>query len=739
MTRGFQPASLGRCPLSFVFLGAVGGIFVASRELWGVAVVAIVLGIFWGLYYRKPAIVVAAVVGLLMACLHHDRLQRQGELVALLASNSQLRLRGVLVESNEGGMVRRRFRTESGAQLSLLGLGSEYRTGQKLSILGVPVIDEEKRNPAGWEAQKALRRRGIAGILEVTSAQVNGWSLGLPRWRGWSERLRYDLGQRLTAGIEDHQASELVRGVSLGDKDSGSETFEDFRKTGTLHIFAVSGLHVGLVALILFWVGKALRLPPRLLIGCTIFAMFGYAFLTGLRPPALRASLMGAIFLARFLLLRRASVFNNLFAAAIIVVAFDSFQLARAGFQLSFCVVAIILILEPILWGKLAPFADHDSFLPRPLWTRLQRLSYAIKSKVGRMLTVSFSAWCGSAPLSFLYFGWFTPISTLASVWMVTIAFLILACSCLSLVLGSLVPVSRERLNVLNGGIARMAIGSAEKFSQVPGAWREVRPASPWQGGLCVFDLRYGGSGVHLDAGGGTLIDAGGEAAYFSQIGPALRAHGLTCDSLVATHGDSVHVNGLALALQAYPIKQALFPIGPYRNSLDELREAVDEKEVALRVARVGQFFSIDEDTRIEVLFAGHSSMPRADDRGLVLRIWQRGWRILMTADAGYETERALLASGQDLGADVWICGRNAQDSMGQDHFVEAVSPLVVIATESAYPAEEQIPLTWRRWLERKGVHFFSQKEHGAVFVVPDKDKLTVSSYLQKGKTTLIR
>ena len=92
-----------------------------------------------------------------------------------------------------------------------------------------------------------------------------------------------------------------MQGVILGEKASGSRAFDDFRKTGTMHIFAVSGLHVGLVAFIVLSIGRFLRLPPRLLFWLVILAMFSYAFVTGLRPPALRASLMGALFLGRFL------------------------------------------------------------------------------------------------------------------------------------------------------------------------------------------------------------------------------------------------------------------------------------------------------------------------------------------------------------------------------------------------------------------------------------------------------
>lgn len=709
----------------------------AENNLWPFLVALVVAGVYFGLFLRKPPLIAGALVALLLGVTHHQRLHQRQELASLLEKDQEHIFFGTVVETNASGLVRRLFETEDGARLILLDLPEHFQTGQELYLTGTPIKQHQARNPTGWDPQETLWKKGIAGSLEVSSAQQTGWSRGFPLMRGWSEDIRHNLAKRVTSGISTREQADIVQAVVLGEKTSGSKAFEDFRKTGTMHIFAVSGLHVGLVALITYGIGRLFRLPPRLLIWGMILAMISYAFVTGLRPPALRASLMGTLVLGRFLLLRRPSVVNNLFAAALVVLFINSFQLWQAGFQLSFLVVGTILLIEPVLWKRIAPVLDHDPYLPKPVWTAWQQATHWSLNKVGKTFTVSLAAWFGSAPLSIAYFGWFTPIAAFASVLMVMVAFLILCIAFLALAVGSLTSPGSHALNATNGFIAQSAQHSAKEMSQWPGAWTRIQKPAEWRGGICVFDISFGGGAIHLDAGGGVLIDAGSQTNFWWDIVPALEAHNLSFDSIVATHSDARHIGGLESAVRSFPVKQALLPPEPPRYSLKKLTTTCQEKNITLHLANANQALPVDEHTYIEVLHTGSPELGRADDRGLVLRLHQNGWRILITADAGHETERSLLESRQDLSADVWICGRNQKDSMGQDAFVNAISPRVIIATEQAYPNTEKIPTSWRQWLENKGVAFYSQREHGAVFLIPSRNSLSVKGFLTNEKITL--
>jgi ComEC/Rec2-related protein len=681
----------------------------------------------------------AALVALLLATRHNEKLQDRNDLAARLAQKGEVSLSGTIVASNRSGLVRRAFQTDTGGLVNLVRLPPQYVTGQRLTVAGLPVIEKERRNPSGFDFRKALVDRGFAGSLEVLATREEGWSYGFARLRGWSESARRYLAGRVTSGLPEGADAQLIQAVVLGEKSQGGHFLEDFRKTGTMHIFAVSGLHVGLVALIAFGVARMLRLPPKVAIVFVIIAMCGYALVTGLRPPALRAALMGTILLSSYLLLRQATAVNNLLAAALVVLFLDSFQLWQIGFQLSFLVVGIIFFLEPIFWRKVEFLTEQDAYLPKALWTRWQEFSTIARTKIVRMFTVSSAAWLGSAPLSVFYFGWFTPIACIASVLMVAFAFLILTFAFLGLALGSLHPAAGNAVNWGNAHLASFARYSASGMSHWPGAWTRVHRPARWKDGLCVFDIRFGGGAIHLDAGGGVLLDGASDFDYWYTIQPALDEVGLGCDSLVASHADAMHAGGLQAALEETTIQQILLPEFEEAGSMASLRAAANSQQIPLIPARRGQIHTIADATSLEVLSAGDSTYSLADDRGLVVLIHHHGWRILYTADAGYPTERALLDSKQDLSADLWICGRNTANSFGHDAFVNAVSPRAVIATERNYPTTEGLSPAWKNWLASRGIIMMSQRDHGAVFVRPQGDELVLESFLTKEEFTLSR
>lgn len=724
------PPSLGRWPFAWPAALGASGLICAESQAWGILVAVVAAAFVAGLYFRKATLVLAAIVALVFACSHNGKVQARDALREELARPFEVTLTGTLTERNSSGLVQRAFSTDSGVRVNLIGLPDHFATGQRLRLVVASQPQLEQRNPGGFDFVKTLTDRGYAGSVQVLTAEQLGWGSGFAILRGWSEDLREILGNKITNGISTVENGQLIRAIALGEKPRNASLMEDFRKTGTMHVFAVSGLHVGLMGLIVGLVAKALRLPPRLTIYLIILMMFGYAFVTGLRPPALRAALMGAIYLSRYLLNRRATVTNNLLAAALIVLACDTFQLWQTGFQLSFFVVAIILFLEPRLWKRVAFLSEQDAFLPKPLWNRWQRWSTQVRTHVLRSFTVSGAAWTGSAPLSLLYFGWFTPIATFASVVMIYGAFLILAIAFLSLAVGLLSPTAAVAVNQGNSLIAGGARSSTTAMSNWPGAWRQLRPHGPWRNGLCVFDIPFGGGAIHLDAGGGVLIDGASTFHYWATIRPALEGAGLSCDSLIGSHTDAQHVGGLRSFLENEPVDQLLVPEGERAGSMANLRESALAAGVPVVEARGGMRLPIDADTSIEVLTGGDPEPSRGDDRGLVLMIHHHGWRILYTADAGYSTEKRLLSAGRNLSADVWICGRNSSDLTGHDHFVTAVAPRVIIATDRRYPAGESLPPIWRKWLESEDILVMSQREHGAVFITPDKDELVLGSYL---------
>ena len=223
------------------------------------------------------------------------------------------------------------------------------------------------------------------------------------------------------------------------------EAFDSFRHSGTMHVFAVSGLHVGMIGLLAWGMLRLLRVPRWWGIWVVLGVVWGYAMVTGLRPPAMRAALMATVFLAGFVVRRDPVLGNALLASLPLVLLGDSFQWQQPGFQLSYLVVASIIVVGPLCLRLARPWWQGDPFLPRVLYTRSQAFWWVVREKSGSLAVVSFAAWMGSLPLMWGHFGLITPAAVVASLVLVPVVFVILGLAMVGL-LGGVVwePVEVE-------------------------------------------------------------------------------------------------------------------------------------------------------------------------------------------------------------------------------------------------------------------------------------------------------
>src|SRR6202142_449688 len=132
-----------------------------------------------------------------------------------------------------------------------------------------------------------------------------------------------------------------------------TETYADFQRTGVFHVFAINGLHVGLVTAIVLIVLRLLRIPRRWCAVAAVPLLILYVFATGAHPGAVRALVMACVWLIGGMLVRPADSRNTLGAAALVILLFDPTQLFDGGFLLSFAVVLAIVTLTPLIEARL--------------------------------------------------------------------------------------------------------------------------------------------------------------------------------------------------------------------------------------------------------------------------------------------------------------------------------------------------------------------------------------------------
>ncbi len=747
---------LARVPLAAVAAGCVVGVLSAEAG-WGpgwmagpaaLAVILVAVG-RW-----KMASGFAAWA--LLWSIHAPRLARQESAAEWVRQNGRasVEVEGTVLSLRDrsGFLPRGLFRIDAGARhdpalqravVVVRNLPDAVKPGDRLLLRGRAVVPLPARNPGEFDRGAWMRTRGIAAELRADTHEI----VARPRLHLAMHRLAWDLRlemrDRIVAGLDENgDGASLIRGLVLGDRSAGgAELFGAFRESGTMHVFAVSGLHVGLVGLLGWMLMKLLRVPRTWGLWLVLVIMWSYAFITGLRPPALRASFMASVFLVGFAVKRQPSLANSLLASLPPVLLLDSFQLKQAGFQLSYAVVGMIILLAPFLYRRLQFTVDGDPFLPRLLYSRRQQCAQTVRQKVIGLLVVSLAAWLGSMPLIGFHFGIVTPAAVLASMLLVPLVFAILSLAILGVVVGLIAEPLEAGANRVNGLLARSAYTIARGFAAAPGSHFELQGRGAWPDGILVFDLWDGDAAIFCGAGEGVLIDGGAEDQFRRVVVPALGQAGAEPRSLVLTHPDGGHVGGLVPALELYGVRQLLLPVreagSPGFRQL--LKRAADRKcRIELGVER--ERYPLGEGVELEVLrVADREHGSRADDRCMVMRLHWHRWRILITGDAGFETEKELLQRGADLESEVWIMGRHGSDFTGTWEFVEAVAPRLIVAAEGSYPAAERIPAWWASVIEQAGIDLWRQGETGAVMMEVQENELVLRSFLDAKRTSVLR
>jgi len=154
------------------------------------------------------------------------------------------------------------------------------------------------------------------------------------------------------------QVDGVLRAMLLGDR-SFVERAEstDFQKTGVFHVLVVAGLHVGALAVFLFWIGRVLRLTPFWTALTTLTVLLAYVAVVEQRPPVLRAALMTALVVIGGLFFRRLDLLNSAGMAALILLIAKPLAVRDSSFQLTFLAIGCIAgLAAPWLEKNLQPY-----------------------------------------------------------------------------------------------------------------------------------------------------------------------------------------------------------------------------------------------------------------------------------------------------------------------------------------------------------------------------------------------
>ncbi len=531
-----------------------------------------------------------------------------------------------------------------------------------------------------------------------------------------------------------------------------------------MHIVAISGLHIALIAGILVTLLRVLQVP-RVACGLVVIPLIWfYTAATGWQSSAIRSTLMMTLIIGGWSLRRPTDLINSLAVAAFIILLWDPQQLFQASFQLSFFVVLSIALFLPPLEKLRDGLLAADPMLAPEVMTKWQRGWRAMLRGLTTGLVTSLAAWLGALPLTAYYFHLFSPVTLLANLVIVPMSSLTLMCNLGSLLTGGWLPWATEWFNHCGWfwmlgmvQLSRWATGMPGAYFYVasPSAlslllyyglllgtmsgwlWRRERR---WQAAAALLlvaaffggrwlvtraDISFtvlplnGGHAEYLDAAGrGTdwLMDCGDSNSVAFVLQPFLRAKGVNqLPRLLLTHGDVQHMGGAEPLAAAFRCRNIFASSGRFRSPVYRRTLATFQREPY-------QFHTLERGDTAgpwHILHpASGDEFSQGDDGALVRLAEFHGVKILLLADLGRAGQNLLLDRAHDVSADIVVAGIPAQTEPLCEALLDAIQPRLIIIADSELPATARASERLRKRLAQRNVAVIYTREVGAVTIL---------------------
>ncbi len=631
--------------------------------------------------------------------------------------------------------------------------------GDVAVISGELNIPGGRRNPGAFDFASYLRNRRIhhtlrhCELLEFERPErridVSGW-------------IYHTLPERVP-GLP----GKVLRGLLLGTgRELPDELTEAFRRAGTVHVLAVSGLHVGFIVLIVHAVLRSLRVTRKLSRLLVLPALVGFVLIVGPRPSVVRASTMAAFLIAAPLLERKPNPLNALGAAGLALLLVRPGSLFDLGFRLSFSAVAGILLLH-------RPLEDALSVPLRALGQRAVRLAAPI--------ALSLSAQMGVAPILVGVFGEASVVSPVANLAVVPLAGLSVAAGLAMLACEPLGSWPASAFAAVAWCSIRLLVWITERLGDCP--WATVRVASRfWPAVLCAttgiclrvratsIRARRVGAGIVLasgvlamtlfltgpgrsyarivffDVGQGdsillelprrqyALVDAGPGPTSATQAGVPgvrdagadvvlrhLKREGITrLAALVVTHAHADHYGGAASVLHGVSVDTLILPVGRAADPrLANLMAVARGRGTGVREICSDETLRIG-DAFLTVLWPDPAVTAEWSENNCSVVLWGSvsGHGLMLTGDIERRAEKRLCTEPGLLSAGLLKVPHHGSATSSTGEFIQRVSPgLAVVQVGERNRYGHPCPETLDR-LEAAGAAVMRTDVDGAVVVM---------------------
>ncbi|MGV8145675.1 MAG: ComEC/Rec2 family competence protein [Alkaliphilus sp.] len=256
--------------------------------------------------------------------------------------------------------------------------------------------------------------------------------------------------------------NEVIKSILFGNQGYMSkEMLENYSKSGTAHIIAVSGLHIGIIVLILGRILENIGMNKNKRMLLTMFLLFFYAYTLNFPTSVVRAGAMYLLYVMSYFINRRYDSVNSLFLIALVVLLINPLSLFAVSFQLSFMATFSILIFYPIIYNKLSKMPEI----------------------LKKLLAVSISAQIGTIPIIAYYFNHISVISLLANLLVVPTIALLITLAIVSVLVSLLSFHIASFLSLITNGLLIYIDFTISKLATLPFSSVEINNIS----GIYIF------------------------------------------------------------------------------------------------------------------------------------------------------------------------------------------------------------------------------------------------------------
>ncbi len=567
-------------------------------------------------------------------------------------------------------------------------------------------------NPAGFDYEKWLFSERIIATAYIrknkdNSSRLNHRLAELDR-PAVIDRMRIRIAAQIKNSLPDSAFRGIITALATGDRRAiSSQQWTVLQTTGTSHLMAISGLHVGLVAGIAFFLFRLLfaAVPQLPLLfpshkAAAVMAMLCAAFyslMAGFSLPTQRALLMLTVLLVAIILQRRVQALNVLSLSLLLVLIIDPISILSAGFWLSFAAVAMIMYILLLRshkdgWTESGMFKAVNmqwklSLMMAPA-TLLFFQQIPVSGPVANLVAIPVVAFLIVplvllASLSFLLFGGSFVEQTLFRLADIVLQLLWSLLESLAMTT-EVLPFSVEHSATALAGIIftvlvlMLPAGLKLRKLALVGLLAFIFPIHTERTELhegefrmVLLDVGQGLSAIIMTGHHALVFDTGARFSKRFNAGdavvlPVLKSLSISSlDTLIVSHGDNDHSGGAAKVLAGLEVRQVI------TNEMISGTETIP--------CRAGMQWQW-EGVLFRLLHPDNEGMTTGNNASCVLHVQSSFGSILLPADIEKKAEREIISRYPDaLRSDILVAGHHGSNTSSSDDFINAVSPELVL------------------------------------------------------------